>query len=820
MTEDRVDLFERLNIAVVATDPRTGHIRRANRAACALLGRSESNLVGLHWQEVTASGQDEIWRVGDRLPPMPELSLRWVGRLVRPDRGVVHVLATYALVRGEDGETELISQLQDISQEIAANSRLRLILDHSPVSLLLVDRDGIVHASEGLIDAMPPNPRHGPGVSAFALFAELPDAVDLLRTALAGQPAHGLVRAPGGVVDLHAMPVFEPDGAVGYVTCVATDVTRHQQALSALRVRSAEQSLIADLGQQALESLDATSIWPHTARMLADHLRADSVGIYELDEHGRRLSPLATATATATTTTTTATAAPDAGLEPSTMIGDDPLPGHRHSLTVVVGRGDRPLAVIEIDRRPDAPPFSAHDREFVRSSGSVLGAAAMRLRMEAEIRRRSLHDPLTGLPNRAALLDRLGRALHRAQTDGTSIGVLFIDLDGFKAVNDTLGHQAGDELLTLTAARLVQAVRPADVVGRLSGDEFAVLCERVGSTAELEAIGDRLLTALGRPCALHDRMVTVSASVGIALSGPGTVDGDDLLGAADLAMYTAKRLGPGRRLTFDESMRARRTTRIDEEDELRRALSANELTLRYEPIQGRDERVAGAVALPFWRHPRRGLLAPTDFRPDPERHGLRVPLDRWTIGRACRAAARWDATSRAAGPPVLLTAVSTRVLLEPEFLVELAELLATTGAPGRYRLCLEVCERQLVNDGVAVMAIHEGLARLGVALSIAEGGMTQAVVLSAARFPADYLRISRAFVDGIETSPVGRAALAAIIHFAHELDVGAMVADVMTPGQLAALRTLSCDLMAGPAVGPPAVRLPRLPAPTPPGPSG
>ncbi|WP_235488657.1 GGDEF domain-containing protein [Frankia sp. AvcI1] len=175
--------------------------------------------------------------------------------------------------------------------------------------------------------------------------------------------------------------------------------------------------------------------------------------------------------------------------------------------------------------------------------------------MEAEIRHRSLHDGLTGLPNRTALLDRLHRALHRAGHDGRRVGVLFVDLDGFKAVNDTLGHQAGDDLLRTTAARLSHAVRPGDVAGRLAGDEFAVLCEDVDGVADLEAIADRVVTALAAPVRLLDRPVTLTGSVGLALSNPDLADAETLLNAADIAMYTAKRNGPGQRLAYATEMR-------------------------------------------------------------------------------------------------------------------------------------------------------------------------------------------------------------------------------------------------------------------------
>jgi len=222
--------------------------------------------------------------------------------------------------------------------------------------------------------------------------------------------------------------------------------------------------------------------------------------------------------------------------------------------------------MIEVRRAPDEGPFTEQESRLLLSVAAVLGSAAIRFRMESEIRYQSRHDPLTGLPNRAALLEHLDRALRRARQDGRRIGVLFIDLDGFKAVNDTLGHRAGDDLLRTTADRLARAVRPGDLVGRLAGDEFAVLCENVEHTAELEAIADRVLLALRAPSRLSGHSLVLTGSVGLALSEPGRLDGEGLLNAADIAMYTAKRGGPGRRRTFQEVMRTRLVNQLARSD--------------------------------------------------------------------------------------------------------------------------------------------------------------------------------------------------------------------------------------------------------------
>ncbi|EIV93392.1 EAL domain-containing protein [Frankia sp. QA3] len=818
MTQERPDLFELLNLAVTVTDLRTGRLRRANAAACNLLGQSEAELVGTYWQDVTVPEERALWHEEIHRPGRHQPPSRRLVRLRRPDHSTVHVLVTSATVPGPAGR-EILSQLQDVSDEITANDRLRLILDHTPVSMFLMDRAGLVLASEGLLDATLTRLTEHPDVSVFTLFEDLPDAVGLVRAALDGHPVHDVLEAFGRYFDLHLIPIEGPDGEVSYLTCVATDVTEHQQALATLRTRSDEQAMVADLGQQALESLDATTMWTHAARILAEHLTAGTVRIHELDDAGQRTRILADVSADPARTTHTDPARTDpawAGGRRTDGAWCPPRPATRttaggHDLVVATGRGDRPLAVVEVSRPSPAPAFSEQDAQFVRSVGAVLGAAAVRFRMEDEIRRQSLRDGLTGLPNRTALLDRLDRALRRARGDGTRIGVLFIDLDGFKTVNDTLGHQAGDHLLRLTADRLEHAVRPADVVGRLSGDEFAVLCENIDSPAAVEAIADRVLATLDTPCMLRERTILLSASVGIALSEPETADGEDLLNAADIAMYAAKRRGPGRRLAFDEVMRTRLIAQITENDELRRAVSADELVMRYQPIQDIDRGLAGAQALPHWRHPRRGLVPPAQFLPEPAHVGLRVPIDRWAVGRACRAAARWEGVPGDGEPPPLLAVtVSGRCLVEPRFIPELDVLLAATGADIHYRLCLQIPEGEVADDEPALLAAFGELRRLGVDLCIGDYGSARTMASAMNRVPFGYIRLSGTYVDGVDLNPVRHAASGALIHFAHELGIQTMAGDVATTAQLDTLRALRCDLLLGPMIGPSAARLPRL----------
>ncbi|WP_041940900.1 MULTISPECIES: sensor domain-containing protein [Frankia] len=587
---ERPDLFEVLDIAVVETGARDHRIRRANAAACAVLGRPESEVVGLTWEDIAVPEDRERWSEQARLRlATGQPRTRMMLRLLHPDGAIVHALSTIALLTDSGGEEYFLSTLQDVSEEIAAHDRLRLVVENTPVSIFLADRDGRVLVSEGTV-----SPQAAAGLwearqsSIFTTFADLPQAVSIMRRALAGERVNEIVEAYGRCLDVHLVPIRD-GGEVGSVAAVVTDITERQQALADLRVRSAEQAVIAELGQRALEAESPAALWEHAVTALADHLGADLVQAHDVDEHGHRGDLLALV---------------DRRVPPEAAAGSAPATGDAGTgdagtgeagtadaggRTVPVGRADQVLATIEVRRPPGAEPFTDQDDAFLHSVAAVLGSAAIRFRMESEIRHRSLHDGLTGLPNRTALLDHLGRALRRARHDDRRVGVLFIDLDGFKAVNDTLGHQAGDEVLRATADRLGHAVRPGDVVGRLAGDEFAVLCENVDSIADLATIADRVLAALEVPSQLREAPIVLTGSVGLALSGPELSGpelggeelggGEELLNAADIAMYAAKRAGPGRRMAYDRSMRTLLTNRLAHPDELRHILDANELIM-------------------------------------------------------------------------------------------------------------------------------------------------------------------------------------------------------------------------------------------------
>ena len=295
--------------------------------------------------------------------------------------------------------------------------------------------------------------------------------------------------------------------------------------------------------------------------------------------------------------------------------------------------------------------YTAEDVSFLQALANVLANAIERSDAEERNRHDALHDPLTGLPNRNLFLDRLQHALARSRDQDRSVAVLFLDLDQFKIVNDSLGHAAGDELLAAVAPRLEQAVRPSDTVARFGGDEFAVLAEDVMNERDAIRVAERIAEALTRPFVLRKREHFASASVGIAI-GSGTEAPGELIRDADAALYRAKDHGRGGYEIFDDVMRSRVIDHMQTENDLRRALQRNELELHFQPIiRLSDDAVVVYEALLRWNHPIRGMLPPAAFIPVAEESRLIVPVGRWAIEEACRQAAAWQDLDPD-GPPV------------------------------------------------------------------------------------------------------------------------------------------------------------------------
>ena len=406
-----------------------------------------------------------------------------------------------------------------------------------------------------------------------------------------------------------------------------------------------------------------------------------------------------------------------------------------------------------------------------------------------------MHDPLTDLPNRTLFFDRLELALARLRRHQTGVAVLFIDLDDFKVVNDSLGHGAGDKLLVELGHRLRHAIRPSDTIARFGGDEFVVLCEDIAEARDAVAVGQRIVEATAVPFDLEGREMYVTASVGVAIATLDDSTPETLLRDSDAAMYRAKDLGQGRVEVFDEAMRAKIMERLDLENGLRRALHNDELRVYYQPeVSMTSDRMVAVEALVRWEHPERGLLQPAEFVPLAEQTGMIVEIGAWVLNEACRQVAAWRADGAELG---LAVNVSARQLAQPDIFDVVKAALETSGLPAHV-LCLEITESAVMRDPESALATLTLVKELGVKVAIDDFGVGFSSLAQLKELlPLYALKVDRSFISGLDGDDRNSAIVAAVVMMATTLGVTAIAEGVETEEQMTQARALGCDLSQG-----------------------
>ncbi len=463
-------------------------------------------------------------------------------------------------------------------------------------------------------------------------------------------------------------------------------------------------------------------------------------------------------------------------------------------IVILTGLQDELLAVKAVQE--GAQDYLVKGRVDGHALGRSITYAVERKAAEMELSHKAMHDALTGLPNRTLFLDRLKHAVMRAKRHHSLIGVMFLDLDGFKPINDTYGHDVGDGLLVAIAGRLQDGLRASDTAARFGGDEFMILCEDVAGQQDVINIAQRILLAIEEPFEIGGERLSVKASMGIAMTDGKADTAESLIRNADAAMYGAKRQDTSLEV-FDDGIRTRARARGDLEADLRRAVGEGEFRLLYQPqVSLRSGEIVGLQALLRWDHPMRGLIEPAEFLWLAEETGAIKGIGDWVLAESSRQAARWREAGPERTPLRVCIKLSARQHADPA-LVETVSRVTEEAGIDPSSLCLEITEGIVMQDEEAALRTLRALEGLGVVISMDDFGSSQSSLGALKRFPLDILKVDRSFVAGLGEEPEDSAIVNAVINMAHALGLLTVADGVETRTQLEQLKEVGCDVGQG-----------------------
>ena len=750
------------------------------------------------------------------------------GLNLRTLSGSIRLMQTLVTNRLDDPEVRgLVTVARDETDRVAeeevrqrAEARFRALVKFSSDVVVVVNPDGIITYASPSVELVLGVANSGNDLSVFDLMhpEDVPLARRYLKIAvedperLQGSPTELRIRTGDGgwrlLEVLGRNLVADPD--VGGIVCNGRDVTDRRWAEELVTEQ-------ADVLEGIARGLSLDSTLTRVVAMIERRVPGAAASVASLGADGRMVHPWAPNFPTSVTQRFDGHPA-DSSLgwalrqtEPmlfADVKADPRWDGLDEVVTdagfrscwcfpMFVPGGDDQVGMISV-LHPEARLPRPGEVELLERARNLAAIAVERRRFEGELEHQAMHDVLTGLPNRLLLMDRVHHALARTQRHGVDVAVLFIDLDNFKLINDSLGHSVGDRLLEAVADRFTAAVRPDDTVGRFGGDEFVVVCEEVGGEVGAIMVAEHLAAALEEPVQVGGAEVHVSASIGITLARDGSIDPHSLIRDADAAMYRAKDQGRAGYAVFETALHERVVQRLGLERALRSALVDAQLVVHYQPvIRLADGEVVGFEALVRWHRPGFGLVKPETFIAVAEETGLIVPLDRWVMSEACQQLALWRADGLGEQMRVSVN-VSARQLGDPELTSVVTATLVDAGLDPS-DLVLEITESALAADAQAALTSLRALHGMGVGLAIDDFGTGYASLDYVRRFAmADQLKIDRSFVADLDSgAPRDQAIVSASLVLARDLGFVSVAEGVETEGQRAVLLALGCTLAQG-----------------------
>jgi diguanylate cyclase (GGDEF)-like protein/PAS domain S-box-containing protein len=711
----------------------------------------------------------------------------------------------------------------DVAEALrASEERYRSVISNVPVVLFALDRDGNFLLAEGRgLQGTGRADGEAVGESIFERYGEFPEIVAGLRRAMSGESGSLTVQIEGRWFEAAYAPSRDETGAVTGVTGVAFDITDRKRAEDGLREHQARLSVLNAIARQVASGMSAEETIATAVNHLGSCFTDLRVAYSVIDESGK-MTIIKTAQPDGGPSIEGLSAdlnlvpngldalrkldaiiVPDVRCSPFTggLLGDLETVGARAILDVPVGHGNGLVGLLSFD---SAVPrnWSEHEIATLKDVADYLSivlkeAHAQDERQAAEdaVRHLAYHDPLTGLPNRRLLQDRFAQAIARVKRSGAALGVISLDLDRFKVVNDTIGHTVGDSLLKCVGDRLSALVRDGDTVARVGGDEFILLISNIRRGDNIEAVATRMLDQLREPVELAGHEMFVTASLGLAVYPHDGADTESLLRNADLAMHSAKEMGRDTLRRFDDDMKTKAERRALLSNDLRHALDRGEFDVYYQPIADTHTgAVVGLEALLRWQHPEQGLVMPAEFISLAEETGLIVSLGELALRTACSQGKRWQEQGL---PPVRIAVnLSPRQFLQPGLAAVVQQVLDETGLEPAF-LELEITEGLAMTDTAFTTRTLTALREMGIRLAIDDFGVGQSSLRYLKDFPVHTLKLDMSFVQGATTNPKDAAIVKASVAMGHSLGLHIVAEGVETPEQLRFVSDEGCDEFQG-----------------------